>query len=132
MGLGRTGQPTAHHGSRVIASLAGMFAPVARNSDYPTAPKQQSYTRNAQDAHMGPELGDGSFCSSHKIPLFVLEVHKSSSVCALRVATPCTIAPEDGVLAKTKQQHCKAGFGVGFGLGFFCFLVKSPLSICTM
>lgn len=102
MGLGRTGQPAARHGSRVIASLARPLAPVARNSDYPTAPEHQSYTRNVQEAHMGPELGDGSFCSTHKIPLFFVFCFRGWKV-QLCVCFPCSNAPV--------PQHQRTGAG---------------------
>lgn len=96
MGLGRAGQPADCHGSGGIASLARPLAPVARNSDYPTAPEHWSYTGNVQEGHMGPELGDDS-CSGHEIPqfYFVFEAVKGSSVCAPHVATPRTTAPAD-------------------------------------
>lgn len=73
---------------------------------------------------MGPELGDGSFCSGRKISFFffffVLEVDESSTVCAFHIPTPCTTVPEARGWQNTNNNMTKLVWGLVWR--FFVFL----------
>lgn len=94
---------------------------------------------------MGPELGDGSFCSGHKIPhFFLFQRLRSRAQCLLSMQQP-PVSQHQGTGAGKTQTTLQMQFWgwvclrsfLEFGLFIGClsvlffFLVKSHLSSCT-